>query len=109
MKKTLRWLSVNGIMAVVIYLWYVQHIEGAYNIMVLMIGVTTFVSLFALRDDTVKILAEKGRAVPAAVDVTYDVILTLVFAWYGDLLFAAIWVFHIAIVQAAYEKAKDLK
>jgi len=104
--KLLRWILMNATFAILIYFGFFGEIEGAYNTALFIAWVIIIMSFFLLSDDAIKRLKENEikRSVPNWVDITFDITVSLVFAWFGAWLTAAFYFVHMLIQQDAWDK-----
>lgn len=104
--QKVNWVAINGGFAVSVYYGFFENVEGARNIAMLLAWAMIAMSFFLLSDTVINELKKKGRAMPASVNVAFDVTIALVFAWFGAWVTAVFWLVHLVIQEAAWKQVK---
>lgn len=114
--KFQRWFFINGLFVFVLYLAVYKNIIGAERIIIFLTWTMFLVAALSCHPDVIKKLREKKKAVlftvPFWVDLTYDIIITLVLIWYGFTATAAAYLGHIvclSCVRKELEKEQEDK
>jgi hypothetical protein len=105
--REFKWMAINGIFGALIYFGYALNVGGAKNVALLFAWYTIVMSLFLLNDKVRQIIAQKERAFPRWVNISYDICVAAAFAWYGSFVTAAFWLIHLILVESAYNSHKE--
>lgn len=104
------WLACEYTLA---YLWLLRGIEGAGNVLTVMIWIVAMVSLFALSDKAIKDRSTKRPALSHSVQTFLVTWLAVALVWHGHIAtgIAAIMglVFNAVSWQQANEMAKEAR
>ena len=103
--KAFRWALINGLFAACLYYGFIENIDGAYNVAMFLAWATVITSLFVSSDGVVKKMKDGGRSVTMGIDVLFDTVVILVFAWFGAWVTATGYFLHAILQQAAWDKA----
>lgn len=100
---------MNLVFLELMYLAFAQKMDGAYNVLMVFTWVIIVASFFLLSDDAIERFAEKGlnRAVPRYLDVSLDIFIIGVFAWFGNIFTAIFWITHLLILDEFYRKVDE--
>jgi phosphatidylserine synthase len=108
-KRAMKWWALNGTLFATLVAGYAFGIEGARNLTVFFVW-WCFIRAFLMHSDIVqKALHEKGRMVPMLVSTGYDILYLLVLVWYGSIVLGFVWVLHMFVFEAAYQRAEKAK
>ena len=102
----LKWTIVNGLFLLVFYFGYFEEVDGAKRLALFMAWVSILLSFFMCADPVVEKMKEKGRRVPEKLSVSYDLLVTCLFVWFGAWITACFYLLHIFLQEAAWAKAK---
>lgn len=105
--KLIKWFTINGMFAGLIYAGYVMGIEGAENVALFFAWVNIIFSFFLLHDEVIKKIKEKGRTVPAWLNATYNIAIATTFTWFGAWITGAFWIVRLLLLDGAYQKAAE--
>lgn len=107
--RKLKWFVMNAIFLWLMYLSFVKEIDGAYNLLMVFAWVVIVLSFFLVSDDVIEKFAEQGlnRSVPRYIDITLDMFIVCVFAWFGNIFTAIFWIVHFLIVDEFYRKVDE--
>ena len=105
MKKKLIWISVNGLFLASLYLGFVVGVDGFYRTSMFVAWVTILLSPFILHDDVVSKMRERGRPMPNAINIAFDLIVVGIFVWFGAVVTGSFYLVHMFIQEAAWTKA----
>jgi len=105
--RQIRWLLINAIFAGTIYMGFVENHQGAYNIAMFFTWLTIVISFFMLSDPVMEKLKENGRSMPAWINVTCDVGVTIALVWFGAWITGAFYLLSVVIQEGAWQKAAD--
>jgi len=107
--KKIKYLVVNGVFCVLMYLAYFKDIKNAENVVIFWSWFLFVLSLFAITDDGVKSFSKTKRSFPEWVDLTFDTIFIGVFIWFGSFFTGTAYLMHSIIGVAIWEKVNKLK
>jgi hypothetical protein len=103
--RAIKWIVINGAFAAFIYAAYILNSKGAENVATLFAWICIIASPAFLTQESQNILKNNGRSVPQILSVTFEVAVTITFAWFGAWITALGYAFHTLILEAAYLKA----
>lgn len=98
--KTLRWFVINGAVACLAYFGFIQGLDGAANVAMVILWLTIALSPFVLMDK----LADELRSRPEwfkAVDTVYDITMTVFLLWIGMMWTGVFYLIHTMLVAGA--------
>lgn len=107
--RLIKYLSVNAVFAVLIYLGLVNEINGALNVALFMAWFTVFCGFMSLTDVMTEELQKKGRVVPFQLDITFDVIVAAAFSWHGYWVIAALYLLSSFLMEGARNRKLEVK
>lgn len=103
----MRWIVVNSLFLVAIYVGYFEGVVGAKNLALFFAWVTIVFSFFMLSDASVDVMKKKGRSVPARISVSFELLVTCLFVWFGAWITAPFYLLHIFLTEEAWRKAES--
>lgn len=60
-------------------------------------------------DKVLESLGKDGRSMPQIISITFDLGVTIVFAWNGAMVTAAFYLIHILLIESAWQKIKEIR
>ena len=82
--RQLRWVASNAVMWGLVWLGYIEQVDGARNAVVFLMWIFAVMTFFsAMSDDIVRSMQAKGFALPAMLDALHDLVLIGFLAWHG--------------------------
>lgn len=105
--KFIRWALINGAVAALAYFGFVQGVEGAANVAIVMLWLTIVISPLALSKEMMAGL----RQMPMwykAVDTAYDISMTVFLLWIGMMWTGVFYLIHMLILASVrYSKKQN--
>ena len=105
MKRVFEWLLINGVLAIALYFGFVEGVEGAYNVAMLVTWFTIITSPFYFADEMIQKMRKKGRSVPKLISLAFDFSVLFFLAWHGAAATAGFYVIHMICFEGAWDKA----
>lgn len=105
MKRKLTWILLNGLFSASIFYGFFMGVNGAKNLTIFWAWFVFISSLALFTESSQKTLKEKGRPIPAWIDVTYDVGIVCVFVYFSAFWTGTIYLIHMLLLNAAYAEA----
>lgn len=107
--RILRWAFFNGIFCAVAYLAMFEDSKGAGNVLIFWTWFSFLVTTRFFTKEVQTALKKTPISIPAAVDGTFDVLITLVLLWQGWIVTAVVYFLHFLLLQSARAKAEEEK
>lgn len=105
--KFIRWALLNGAVAAFAYFGFVQGVEGAANVAMVMLWVTIAISPIAISEKISSELREQ-RYWYKVVDTAYDISMTVFLLWIGFMWTGVFYMIHMLLIAAArFSKKPD--
>lgn len=109
MKRFFRWLAVNSVFAVMVYLGTYGQIDGAKNVAIAFAWIGLITSFIAPVEAVAR---EFHKTRPSdtmiVVDVCHDIIIACVMFWYGWIFTGIAYLIHIFMLQVGRERGRQL-
>lgn len=104
-KSVLYWVIANTVFALCVYYGFFEEVAGAKNIALFIAWGLSVLSLMYASDTVVASLKKRGKAIPAPIDVAYDLVIIGVFIWFGYIITAIAYTIHLGMLSYARDKA----
>jgi len=104
--KTIRYILLNGVFLAFFYFGFVEYVEGARNAAFFMAWISIVLSLFCLSKKFTESLKEGERPVPGWVRMSFELAVSVAFAWYGAWVTASFYFLHALLIEAAWLQAE---
>ena len=107
--KVFKYFLINGAFAAALYFGLYVGIEGAQNIVLLISWAMIAMSPLAIFDPVIEAAAEKKYkpSIPEWVDVSLDVAIVIVLAWFGWMWTASFYFIHIFFMASFKMRVKE--
>lgn len=105
MKRAFKWFLYNGLFAAALYFGFVAGVENAQRVALFIVWVMAIMAPVYLHKDVLAKIKEKGRSVPAWIDVTFDLGVLFTLVWFGAVVSGVAYLFHFILHHAAFGKA----
>lgn len=108
--KIFRYIAFNTFFAVILYFGFFQGIEGAKNVALFFIWFIIIVSVILLassKEDKLK-AGHKGRSVPVAVDMCFDIAIVSVLIWFDYWITGSLFFISAMLMTAYWEECHKL-
>ena len=99
MIKFIRWAIINGSIAALAYCGFVEGVQGAANVAMVMLWLAICITPFALTDNITKMLQSKKQW-EKHVDTVYDFSMCFFLLWIGMMWTGVFYLIH-SILTAA--------
>lgn len=111
MNKLARWFLFNGLFAALLVAGFVYGIEGAENVALFIVWVTSIISLFFPTEKVVEVLREKKHMPPIkrSIDGAFDVVVICFLVWHGAVASGIAYFVHFVMLQLTWEKLSEPK
>ncbi len=103
--RAVMWVGINGAFGALLWFGLVEGVEGARNLGLFLAWANVILSFFMLVPDAQEAMAKKGRSVPKAASVTFDLAVTGLLVWCGAWVTGAAYALHIMLQEAGWESA----
>ena len=103
--RAFKWLLMNGTCAALLWFAVAGGVEGAQNILLVLVWLLLLITPLMWTADLQKTLAERGRAVPAWLDGIFDLALVAVLLWHGWMLTGVAYLLHAWLSHGAWAQA----
>lgn len=100
--RVITWVALNAIFLLAIWFGVIQGNDGALNLAYFMAWLTVFSGFLCMSPGLMHKIREKGRSVPAPIDIGFDFLVLGIFAWHGSFVTAAFYFIHICCVAVIY-------
>lgn len=109
-RRALQWTGVTGAMMWFGYDGWFNEVEWEWNIYRFMFWLTVVITFFVMiSKDIQKSIRERGRSVPAALDIATDVVQIVALAAVGKFWMAGFWTFHAMMYNAVFTRKEEEK
>lgn len=105
--RLFNWIAVNGVMLGCLYLGLYEGISGAENIGMFLVWLAIIVSPFLHLEDCIKTLKERGRTVPQAVNIGFDIAVVGMLVWNGFIITGALYFVHLVITEGVWKTVSE--
>ena len=106
--RVLKYVATNTVFSASIYYGYVEGIEGAENLALLIAWFCIIVSFFCISDQVVEAAAKSPSVIPRWIDTPFDLAVVGAFAWFGGFWTAGFYILHMFLCLNLRENAKKL-
>jgi len=108
LKKIVKYTLINILFVATIYYGFVENIEGAERLSLVIAWFIIICSWCALSDQVIELLSKNPPVIPRSIDVTFDFLVCAAFIWFGAVWTGAFYLLHIFLIMAARENAAKL-
>lgn len=109
--KIVRYIVMNGVLVASVYGGFYMGNEGLANIAKFLIWALFGISLVIFVPGLIAKLAREDapiqRSVPKIVDIMFDVALTMVLVYHGDILYGTVYAIHSTLGQMMFELVEN--
>jgi hypothetical protein len=105
MKRIFQWVGFNAFIAVVVYFGIIKHMEGVDRIAYFVAWTVSVASFFKTGEKTQAEMRERGRPVPAWINVSFDIGIAFVFIWSAAWITGSLYFFHMVLQQGCWLNA----
>lgn len=114
MKRSIRWILINGIFAACLWLWFAQGMAGGRYVATFYVWTTFCLSLFLLSANVREAACnyESFRNMSAFfawIDALFDFAVTLVLVWHGEILLGSLYLVHALLISGAVQAARKAR
>lgn len=105
--KILKWFLINGIYAALVYFGLYENNAGALNVALFISWFTIIASFLLLSDESTKLLSKEGRAMPAWINVSFDLMIIGAFVWDGWWILSIFLMLSTLLTESVWIKVKE--
>lgn len=106
--RLFRWIIINLIFVISLYLGLFLGIEGAKNVALFMAWFSILASIFTLHEDVQeafrKVFKKSGRTTPKSLNIAFDVCVIGAFVWAGFIFTGAAYLVHFILIEALWDR-----
>lgn len=112
MKRFVRWFLSNAALAICLWLWFMRGIAGAHYVVTFYVWVGFLISLLLLSPELTARLRKSFKPVMPVwiwIDVLFDIAVTLVLVWNGQMLLGSLYLVHFLLLAKVHSPVKEEK